>query len=365
MDIEDADLEKVLSSCTSIADLKEHLSLSELSDLARAGKLAEWLWDCLMETLAEKFSQDRMERMSEAERLYLLCSEFGYSLTALDSQELAAVTGYQKRLAWRSICLRNDKDGVPVHTQGELAAALGGGARRIYLCDNLFELPASVRDVHYIGRHGAVIDMRDESEVDLDGRGIVLENLIIFLAHPIRVKAGNSKGLRFVNGYAKYLGEYSSEGDLYYLAMPRSSFEDDEAYAERLARAAGLSCGTIFFHEECYDRAAGRFYLYPEWNVAYLKILQRFSQGKRFWFSLGTEDAQKLFLEERKMLLYMDLAPATDDSPISAVSRIYARPQTLGGANLYLEWGQDMGHGQGNLSSGSGGLGYGLGLISR
>ena len=201
----------------------------------------------------------------------------------------------------------NDGKTESVETQSELVKALKNGARLIY--GDEFRIPLNLHGITYIGCENAVIDLDAEADVDLDASEIILENLQVYLRHPIALKFDKSKNIKILDGSKKAPASNVSLNEILHVLRGRNAFESLENFKTRAEGIQGVAVGSTLLEDSNYDFDAARFLFNPRWDFEYITFRKDFASGKIFYIKIQPNDAEMLYNNERKLTilkLYFD-----------------------------------------------------------
>lgn len=346
--------------CSTIQDLTRLFSLVELAEMARAGILQSWL--------AENFSEEVAEILSPEEILSWNDDELKLSLCELLEIDIAELSDYDAQAIERAINKRQLKeiyggDGTIVTNQRELIDALNNGDLIIYLVGGVFQIPLNKGGVTYYGRENALVEIPNRRDVDFDAAEISLNDLQIFLRNNITVKYANSTNLIFLRGDKIALNDGVKKIDVYKLLRGRRAFETSEKFSQRAEDMRGIVAGKVFLDEKDYNINWQAFDLKIDWHLDFLRVARKFIE-KFFSCNIPAGLAAQIYATERAQLIYADFCA---DGDFPAIKQLYlinadgTRFDILVTDKPAQEYFAEQ---KENQSSGSGGSGYGLELIT-
>ncbi len=352
---------KSLFQFHSKQELAENFSFDELLDFARQRNLQEWFQENFYASEARKIAAAIKNDSSDAELKLLLCKIFDMPLENLSATELEEISAVVEKNQRRELYLKklpgDDRKFEFVETQGELFQALQNEAQVIYLCGGEFRIPLNRRGMTYIGCENAIIDLDEEFDVDLDASEIVLEDLQIYLRHKINLKAENSKNLKILDGFKKFLDERPTLKEIFDILRGRKTFESPDNFKARAENIQGTAVGNVLFDEKNYDFDAAKFNFKPNWDFDYISVLKDFAAGKIFSVNLLPNDAERLYANERKLQIFADFTYR--DGKLTILN-LYFSTKTLGKIVIVITLREEK-----FSVEGSGfGLGYGLEIIT-
>lgn len=357
-------LEEVMEETKSLfqfhskQELAENFSLDELLTFAKQRNLQEWFQENFYASEARKIAATIKNDSSDAELKLLLCKIFDMPLENLSATELEEISAFVGKNQRRELFLKklpgDDRKFEFVETQGELFQALQNEAQVIYLCGGAFRIPINRRGVTYIGCENAIIDLDEEFDVDFDASEIVLEDLQIYLRHKINLKAENSKNLKILDGFKKFLDERPTLKEIFDILRGRKTFESPDNFKTRAENIQGVAVGNALFDEKNYDFDAAKFNFKPNWDFNYVSVLKDFAAGKIFSVNLLPNDAETLYANERKLQIFADFTYR--DGKLTILN-LYFSTKTLGRVSIVIAENIPL------ISSGFG-LGYGLEIIT-
>ena len=355
---------KSLLGCQYLWEVAENFSLAELVELARKKNLHEWLDFNFYNAAAEKILNAIENNLSDAELKLLICEIFNISLENLsadDTAEISALVAKKQRDAIFADKISDpDKKVAFVESQAELVKNLHEGANFIYLYGSEFHIPYNVENVTYIGRGNAIIDFDCPDDIDLDARNIILEDLQVYVSHPITIKADNSTNIKILNGARKTVAGYLTLKEIFDVMRGRGAFETHEKFAIRAENIQGVAVGSALLDDADYEIDPLTFKINPNWNLEYIAVLRNFAKDKDFSVKLEPENAERLYTSERKLQIFADFAYV--DGALTILN-LYFDTKILGRIDILSVLREKPAE---TVGSGSGfcGLGYGLELIT-
>ena len=353
-------IEKSIFEFYSKREVVENFSLAEVVDFAKQRNLQEWFEENFYTTEAKKVATAISNEASDAELKLLICKLFDLPLETLSAEDVEEISATVAKNQRRQLFMRkdpgDDRKAAFVETQGELVAAIKDEAQLIYLCGGEFRIPLNRRGVTYIGCDNAVIDLDEELDVDFDKCEIFLEDVQVYLHHPINIKAEQSHNVKIIDGSKKVLGERPTLKEIAEVLRGKNAFETPEDFKARVEKICGVAVGSVLLEDKDYDIDAAQFNFKPRWNFDYIPIVKDFAADKKFSVKLQPHDAESLYNNERKLQLFADF---TYQGGKLAIRNLYFAPKTRGKVLI-----------EGSLpaeevsSMSSGGLGYGLDIIN-
>ena len=345
-------IEKSIFEFYSKREVVENFSLAELVDFAKQRNLQEWFEENFYAAEAKKVAAAISNEASDAELKLLICELFDLPLDTLSPEDVEEISA----LAEQKLFAKTPKENKLVKTQRELVRAIKDGDKKIYLCGGEFRIPLNRNGVTYVGRDNAVIDLDEELDVDFDACEIFLEDVQLYLHHPINIKAEQSHNIKIIDGSKKILGERPTLKEIAEVLRGKNAFETPEDFKARVEKICGVAVGSTLLDDKDYDIDAAQFNFKPRWNFDYIPIVKNFAADKKFSVKLQPHDAQSLYSNERKLQLFADF---TYQGGKLAIRNLYFAPKTRGKVLI-----------EGSLpaeevsSMSSGGLGYGLDIIT-
>jgi len=351
---------KSLFAFHSKAELIKNFSLEELLNFAKQRNLQEWLAENFYASEARKVAAAIKDEASDAALKLLICKLFNLPLENLSAGELEEISAVVEKNQRRELFIKkipgDDRKIDFVENQSELFTALQSDAQIIYLYGGEFRIPLNRRGVTYIGCENAVIDLDEDFDVDFDAAEIFLEDLQIYLHHPIKIKAEQSKNLKILDGSKKVLGDRPTLKEIFDILRGRRSFETSENFKTRAENLQRAAVGVVLLENKNYNLNAAQFDFKPQWDFDYISVLKTFAADKKFSVKLQPHDAESIYNNERKLQLFADF---TYQGGKLAIRNLYFAPKTCGKVLI-----------EGSLpaeevsSISSGGLGYGLDIIT-
>ena len=345
-------IEKSIFEFYSKREVVENFSLAELVDFAKQRNLQEWFEENFYAAEAKKVAAAISNEASDAELKLLICELFDLPLDTLSPEDVEEISA----LAEQKLFAKTPKENKLVKTQRELVRAIKDGDKKIYLCGGEFRIPLNRNGVTYVGRDNAVIDLDEELDVDFDACEIFLEDVQLYLHHPINIKAEQSHNIKIIDGSKKILGERPTLKEIAEVLRGKNAFETPEDFKARVEKICGVAVGSTLLDDKDYDIDAAQFNFKPRWNFDYIPIVKNFAADKKFSVKLQPHDAESLYSNERKLQLFADF---TYQGGKLAIRNLYFAPKTRGKVLI-----------EGSLpaeevsSMSSGGLGYGLDIIT-
>ncbi len=323
-----------LFSCHSLQEAAGKFSLTELVNFAMKNTLSGWLAENFYLDESEKISAAIKNEVDDAEFKLLICKIFNLDFAELSESDIDKISAHIAKNQRKEIFFKyadTDKKSAYVINQGELVKALRNGAEILYLDGAEFRIPVALENKIYVGINNAVIDFTHDSDIDLDAKNIVLEDLQIFLHYPITVKAENSKNLKIINGTKKALGVHPTLKEIFEILRGRNAFESAEKFRRRAENIRGAAVGTILLEDKNYNYDAEYFSVQPNWNFEYIAVLKDYAQDKIFTVKLDHANAELLYQNERKLQIFADLTYI--DGRITILN-LYLETNTLGRINI-------------------------------
>lgn len=352
-------MEKSLFAFHSKRAVVENFSLAELVDFAQQPNLQEWFAENFYSAEARKVAAAISNEASDAQLKLLVCKLFDLLLDSLSPEDVEEISATVAKNQRRQLFMRripgDDRKAAFVETQGELVAALKDEAQLIYLYGGEFRIPLNRRGVTYIGCDNAVIDLDEEFDVDLDACGIVLEDVQVYLHHPINLQAANSKNVKIIDGSKKVLGERPTLKEIADILRGRRAFESATDFKTRAEEVRGAAVGSVLLNDKDYTIETAQFNFKPRWDFDYISVLKDFAADKKFSANLQLHDAESLYSNERKLQIFADF---TYHGGKLTILNLYFDTKTLGRVAIVIT------EIISSVSSGFG-LGYGLDIINN
>lgn len=352
---------KSLFAFHSKAELIKNFSLEELLNFAKQRNLQEWLAENFYASEARKVAAAVKDEASDAALKLLICKLFNLSLENLSAGELEEISAVVEKNQRRELFIKkipgDDRKIDFVENQSELFAALQNDAQIIYLYGGEFRIPLNRRGVTYIGCENAIIDLDEDFDVDFDAAEIVLEDLQIYLHHPIKIKAEQSKNLKILDGSKKVLSDRPTLKEIFDILRGRRSFETPENFKTRAENLQRAAVGVVLLENKNYNLDAAQFDFKLQWDFDYISVLKTFAADKKFSVTIRPNDAENLYSNERKLQLFADFT--AQDGKLTILN-LYFITKTLGKISVVITLRDEK---IAAISSG-GGLGYGLEIIT-
>jgi len=351
--------EKNLQNYHSLQELKENFSLTELLKFAKGKLLSEWLEMNYYFSDSKKIFNAVDNQIDDAELKLLICKIFNIdfnNLTADELEEISALVGKNQR---KELFLKYDNAAEKsefVETQGELVKALQDGANTLYLYGAEFNIPVELHDKIYIGCNNAVIDFTHESDIDLDARNIIFEDVQIYLHHPITLKMEKSQNVKILNGTKKALGVRPTLKEIFEIMCGRNAFETAEKFKKRAEDLRGVAVGETLLEDKNYTFDTNNFAFNLQWNLDFVSIVKDFARDKNFFLTIAPEHAERLYTNERKLQIFADFTYV--DGKLTILN-LYFETVTLGRIKIESVLREML-----NKISSGGGRGYGLHIIT-
>lgn len=357
--------EKSLFNFHSLQEINENFSLTELFHFAKKNNLAEWLESNFYSAEGKKISEAIKKNFSDSELKLLICKIFSCDFEKLSESELEEISELiaknQRKKLFFDEHEDNERKIVLVENQRELIQGLRDGAEIFYLFGAEFKIPIDYRGKVYIGRNNAIIDLDFDSDIDFDEREIIFEDLQIFLHYPITLKMEKSRNVKIIDGAKKFLGTHPTLKEMLKIMQGRGAFESAENFAKRAEDIRGAAVGKVLLEDKNYFFDDAKFKIRPQWDFEYISVLKNFLHGGReFFVNISPEKAELLYTNERKLQIFADLAYI--DGKLTILN-LYFDTKILGRIfieNILRELKNKFSSG----SSGFGGLGYGLHIIT-
>lgn len=352
---------KLLFDYHSKRDVAENFSLDELLNFTRQKNLQEWFAENFYSSEARKVAAAVNSHSTDAELKLLLCKLFDLPIENLSPSELEEISATVNKNHKRELFMKklpgDDRKVELVETQGELFHALKNGAQLIYLYGGEFRIPLNRRGITYVGCENAVIDFDEESDVDLDKCEITLENVQVYLHHPIKFTAANSKNVKLIDGSRKILTNVPLK-DIFSILRGRRAFELPADFKRRADNVQGVAVGVALLDDKDFNFAAPQFNFQLHWDFEYIAVLKDFATGKKFSVKLLPKDAEKLYTNERKLQIFADFTSL--DGKLT-ILKLYFDTKTLGRIEIIITL---RGENITSASSSMFGAGYGLEIIT-
>lgn len=362
--------EKNLFDYHSLQEVAENFSLAELFALAKQKNLDEWLESNFYTAESQQIIAALDDKVSDAELKLTICKIFNLDFETLSADELDEISRCVAKNQRRELFFEKRNDGKKaafVETQSELVRELKNGAEVLYLYGGEFRIPHNLHGKTYIGRNNAVIDFTDDGDIDFDERDIIFEGLQIYVHHPITLRVEKSKNVKILNGSRKALESRPTLQEIFSILRGRNPFESAENFSQRVEEMRGVAVGTALLKDENYFYDESTFEFAPKWNFEYVAVLKGYVNGRDFYVKLSPEDAQRLYINERKLQIFADFAYI--DGKLTILN-LYFETETLGRIfienilralkGLQIDVDEKFSSGSGILA-----LGYGLKLITN
>ena len=342
-------------------ELAENFSLEELLNFALQRNLQEWFAENFYASEARKVAAAINNELNRSEFKLLICKLFDLPIENLSADELEEISLITAKKQRRELFMNklpgDDRKLAFVETQSELFNALQDDAQRIFLYGGEFRIPLNRRGINYIGCENAVIDFDEEFDIDLDASEIVLENLQVYIRHPINLQAAQSKNIKILDGSKITLGERPTLKEIFDILRGRGAFESPETFKARAEDVKGVAVGVALLEDKNYNFDAAQFNFKPRWDFEYISILKDFASGKIFSVKLQPHDAETLYINERKLQIFADFIYR--DGRLT-ILKLYFDTKTLGRIEIEITLREEN---FALISSGVG-LGYGLEIIT-
>lgn len=342
-------------------ELAENFSLEELLNFALQRNLQEWFAENFYASEARKVAAAINNELNRSEFKLLICKLFDLPIENLSADELEEISLITAKKQRRELFMKklpgDDRKLAFVETQSELFNALQDDAQRIFLYGGEFRIPLNRRGINYIGCENAVIDFDEEFDIDLDASEIVLENLQVYLRHPINLQAAQSKNIKVLDGSKITLGERPTLKEIFDILRGRGAFESPETFKARAEDVKGVAVGVVLLEDKNYNFDAAQFNFKPRWDFEYISVLKDFASGKIFSVKLQPHDAQNLYGNERKLQIFADF---TYRGGKLTILKLYFDTKTLGRIEIEITLREE----NFTLISSGVGLGYGLDIIN-
>ena len=349
-----------LFNCHSLQEAAGKFSLTELVNFAMTSTLSGWLAENFYFDESEKISSAIKNEVDDAEFKLLICKIFNLDFAELSEDDMDNISAHIAKNQRKQIFFKyadTDRKFAYVMNQGDLVKALRNGAEILYLDGAEFRIPVALENKVYVGINNAVIDFTHDSDIDLDAKNIVLEDLQIFLHYPVKIKAENSKNIKIINGTKKALGVHPTLKEIFEILRGRNAFESAEKFRRRVENIRGAAVGTILLEDKNYNYDAEYFSVKPNWNFEYIAVLKDYAQDKNFVIYIDSQNVETLYNNERKLQIFADLTYI--DGKITILN-LYLETNTLG--RILIENGvRELNNA---ASSSFYGLGYGLNIIA-
>ena len=165
----------------NLEDLRKHFELNAAIQYFKDGKLLKWLEARYYEDEADKISALNENAPDFQEKL---CAALGVEF----NEEFSSARLEEKRNILRGLTDNEsiiDNAAVTALTQEDLAELLDAGTSTIYLCGNIFTVPARIGNKKYIGILGKPeIKIRANSQAELDAQNISFQNVNLPFKNP-------------------------------------------------------------------------------------------------------------------------------------------------------------------------------------
>lgn len=163
----------------TLEEMKEHFDLVKIVGYFLDGKLLTWLQARYYETeadLVKNLSKD------DADLKHKLCGIFDVELS--DFQQTIDIEVAEKRNRCLSILRQYTSDKEILNkveqiafTQQELDALLDENVYDIYLCNNSFSIPLSIKDKHCIGIGNVEIVIHSDKYINFEDKNVIFDNV--------------------------------------------------------------------------------------------------------------------------------------------------------------------------------------------
>lgn len=322
--------EEKLFDFHSKREVAENFSLDELLKFTRRRNLQKWLSENFYSGETRKLLTAVDNQLNDTELKLLLCKIFDLSIENLSAEELAEISSAVDKNHRRELFMKqnpdDDRNFFFVETQGELVKALRDGAKFICLCGGEFRIPLNLNGVTYVGCDNAIIDFDSDTDVDLDAKKIVLEDVQLYLHHAINLRAEKSTNVKIIDGSKKFLDEQSPK-KIFDILRGRGAFESPVNFMARAESVHGAAVGTVLLEEKNFDFSKPQFNFKPRWDFEYISVLKDFVAGKNFSVRILPADAENLYTNERKLQIFADFT--CRDGKLTILN-LYFATKTLG-----------------------------------
>ena len=359
-----------LKNYLTIEEIRQTFNLAQLVELTKNNMLQEWLEDRLYYDQASALNPDNTYVLNGDELRLLICEVLEIDIMNLSEHDARALERALERRRKKMVFIRadnGDPDGAFVENQHDLMEVLlKSHYSTIYLCSGQFQIPLDKKDITYIGRDNAVVDITSRKTISFDSQNIRLKDLTLFLHYITeeQVEVHNSENLKFIIGNEVALNPDLWQEEIYSFIQGRNSFETFDEFAQRSEKMQGIVVGDVLLDSKDFDITNNVFELRPCWRIDYLKAIRKFAGDKFFSILVNLETAKQMYNIERKLLIYADFGT---DGNEAIIKNLFLQTETCG---KILIWLTDKPPTQAikdiaNYTSSLGGCGYGLNLINN
>ncbi|MBR4642893.1 MAG: hypothetical protein IKO74_09305 [Selenomonadaceae bacterium] len=352
--------------CSAAQDLTRVFTLAELVEMTRAGFLQQWLAENFSEEAAQILSPEEISSWNDDDLKLALCEALAIDTTELSDYDTRAIERALNRRHLKEIFIdkdAGDMSGTVVTNQRELNDALNAGDDVIYLVGGVFQIPLHKGGVTYFGRENAIVEIPNLCDVDFDRAEISLNDLQIFVRHPITIKYAESKNLIFLRGDKISRDDSISKVAVYKFLRGRQFFESLEDFSRRAEKMTGIVVGKTILDARNYDLNRGLFILKIDWYLDFVSVTKNFAAGKFFACKVAVDFAKKIYETERAQLVYADFCASGD---LPAIKNLYLITSDGTRLDIFVS---DIPNFEElveqNQSGTSGGGGYGLELVEN
>ena len=162
----------------TMEELRENFSLPKVLSYLKEGKLVVWLRDRYANDIADSIENLDMQDKELAKKV---CEIFDVPYDETTEEELEKAAEREERIQ-KLRKYTDDKQYEKVidnvaFDQDELYDLLDEDAETIYLCGERFSIPLAKTGVTYIGINNPVVVIDSKVEVDLNEKGIILQQV--------------------------------------------------------------------------------------------------------------------------------------------------------------------------------------------
>ena len=355
---------QAVAQCSAAQDLTRVFTFAELVEMTRAGFLQQWLAENFSEEAAQILSPDEIADWNDDDLKLALCEALAVDTTELSDYDAQAIERALNRRQLKEIFIDKDAgdlEGTVVTNQRELNDALNAGDDVIYLVGGVFQIPLHKGGVTYFGRENALVEIPNVYDVDFDRAEISLNDLQIFVRHPITIKYADSKNLIFLRGDKISRDDSISKVAVYKFLRGRQPFETPENFSRHVESMSGIVVGKTILDAKSYDINRELFTLKIDWYLDFVSVTRNFSAGKFFACKVFVDYAKKIYETERAQLVYADFCVSGDRPAIKNLYLITSDGTRLDILVSDLPNFEDLV--EQYQSGGSFGRGYGLELV--
>lgn len=290
----------LLDNENPIKELLEIYSIEDILLMIKNESLLFWLENKSYSYQSQKI-RDFLKRKDiiDADIIIFFFEIFNISAEYIDKEWIHKIKDKIKKNRKIYSLIGTDTNNIAFN-QNELVNILSTDINTIYLANDEFYIPLEKKEITYIGKENAVINLPFRGNIDFKDFDIHLKDVTVFLDHNIDINQDNLENVKILFGE-----ELIKENEMLFgnLSQGRDEFTTKCDFKRQVKDLLPIQIGNVFLQKNGYDMQKELFEINPSWNIKYIDYIDKFIQEKKLYFRADRIKAKNIFEQQRKFKL--------------------------------------------------------------